>query len=644
MANEFKVKNGLITPTIAFGVQSIATTGGTTTCTVATPFYTIFTGTQGQTMVLPDATTLKAGWKYGIDNSSTQSIEVKTNGGSSFWLIAPGCDLYITCTGIGTAAGTWEKDYAAAKLANGKVLTVSNTLTFTGTDASSVAFGTGGTVLYSGGALGTPTSGVLTNCTGTASSLTAGSVTTNANLTGPITSIGNATSIASQTGTGTKFVMDTRPRLATCMTIDTVPLTRIKFNIAGEVTGGVSSGTQAYGMAVGPVINSDVTVFYKGFNSTYTTEAATFAISNVMQFSAMQGALGAGSSVTNQYGFYTDASLIGATYNFGFYGNIPAATGRYNLYMSGTAVNYLVGSTGIGVAPPATTGDLAVKEQILSTTTYSATTGAGNIALNSATGNRLDFAAIGYAPPAYTTRSTGTKICLWPSVAAASVDYALGIDAGELWTSVPASTESFKWYAGTALAGTLSGTGNFTAVGNVAGVDIKASGSVGVGAVTPSTYDITLGGQVNRYIASERQTIANTVGTHLYLIASSAAVAATDKAGGTLVLRSGLSTGAGTGDVYIQTATNTAASTTDNTYITAFRASNNKIGFYGVTPVVRAAATTAATAVAPAGGTGAAAGGWDTAAHRDTAIAAINNLMTRVAQLETILTNLGLSA
>lgn len=63
--------------------------------------------------------------------------------------------------------------------------------------------------------LGTPTSGVLTNCTGTAAGLTAGNVTTNANLTGPITSSGNATSIASQTGTGTKFVMDTSPTLVT---------------------------------------------------------------------------------------------------------------------------------------------------------------------------------------------------------------------------------------------------------------------------------------------------------------------------------------------------------------------------------------------------------------------------------------------
>ncbi len=64
-------------------------------------------------------------------------------------------------------------------------------------------------------ALGTPSSGIATNLTGTAAGLTAGTVTTNANLSGPITSIGNVTSVGSQTGTGSNFVMDTSPTLIT---------------------------------------------------------------------------------------------------------------------------------------------------------------------------------------------------------------------------------------------------------------------------------------------------------------------------------------------------------------------------------------------------------------------------------------------
>ena len=45
-------------------------------------------------------------------------------------------------------------------------------------------------------ALGTPASGIMTNVTGTAAGLTAGTVTTNANLTGVVTSTGNNTAIA----------------------------------------------------------------------------------------------------------------------------------------------------------------------------------------------------------------------------------------------------------------------------------------------------------------------------------------------------------------------------------------------------------------------------------------------------------------
>lgn len=61
--------------------------------------------------------------------------------------------------------------------------------------ALATAVGSAGGVVTNGGALGTPSSGVGTNLTGTASGLTAGHVTTNANLTGPVTSVGNATTI-----------------------------------------------------------------------------------------------------------------------------------------------------------------------------------------------------------------------------------------------------------------------------------------------------------------------------------------------------------------------------------------------------------------------------------------------------------------
>jgi hypothetical protein len=91
--------------------------------------------------------------------------------------------------------------------------------------ALGIAVGTAGGVVTNGGALGTPSSGVGTNLTGTASGLTAGHVTTNANLTGVITSSGNATSfgtfassvlaaaLTDETGTGSA-VFGTAPTIS----------------------------------------------------------------------------------------------------------------------------------------------------------------------------------------------------------------------------------------------------------------------------------------------------------------------------------------------------------------------------------------------------------------------------------------------
>ena len=54
----------------------------------------------------------------------------------------------------------------------------------------------------------------------------------------------------------------------------------------------------------------------------------------------------------NQYGFYCAALTKGATLNAAFYGAVASATGRWNLYMSGTAQNYLAGNLGIGATVP----------------------------------------------------------------------------------------------------------------------------------------------------------------------------------------------------------------------------------------------------------------------------------------------------
>jgi hypothetical protein len=102
---------------------------------------------------------------------------------------------------------------------------------------------------------------------------------------------------------------------------------------------------------------------------------------------------------------------------------------------------------------------LTAAGQFQSTQANNTATGGGQIYLNGATGNRIDFNGNGVAAPAFTTRSAGTKIVLYPQLDASNVDYAFGIDNGTLWSSVPTTSQQFKWYAGTTNIATLSGTG-----------------------------------------------------------------------------------------------------------------------------------------------------------------------------------------
>jgi hypothetical protein len=58
--------------------------------------------------------------------------------------------------------------------------------------------------------------------------------------------------------------------------------------------------------------------------------------------------LGAGSTVTNQFGFSATSSLTGATNNYGFFSSIASGTGRFNFYANGPAANVFAGTTSIG--------------------------------------------------------------------------------------------------------------------------------------------------------------------------------------------------------------------------------------------------------------------------------------------------------
>jgi hypothetical protein len=123
-----------------------------------------------------------------------------------------------------------------------------------------------------------------------------------------------------------------------------------RFRFGGNITGAVNCS----GIFYTPTIQSDVTTAASVFTSQASTVDAAFTLATLSHFQAVQSTITGGSRTapTNQVGFNVSASLIGATNNFGFQGNIPSGTGRWNLYMGGTADNYLAGNLGIGTTSP----------------------------------------------------------------------------------------------------------------------------------------------------------------------------------------------------------------------------------------------------------------------------------------------------
>lgn len=133
--------------------------------------------------------------------------------------------------------------------------------------------------------------------------------------------------------------------------------TELPVNISYLTTRSAAHGGAgtAYGYYNADTAQSSVTTSYASFISDPRTQATSFTLTNMRHFVAQQGTIGIGSSITTQTGFYAVSSLTGATNNYGFRGNIGAGTGRYNLYMDGTAQNYLAGVTSIGTTPLSTT-------------------------------------------------------------------------------------------------------------------------------------------------------------------------------------------------------------------------------------------------------------------------------------------------
>ena len=100
--------------------------------------------------------------------------------------------------------------------------------------------------------------------------------------------------------------------------------------------------------------------------------------------------------------------------------------------------------------------DVEITKNLKISKPWSATS--GNINLTDSTGNYIFWNNSGLGGPTFNTRSVGTKLVLYPSIATANCDYALGIDNGILWFSTPSTTQTHRFYTGITVALDISST------------------------------------------------------------------------------------------------------------------------------------------------------------------------------------------
>jgi hypothetical protein len=230
------------------GFASIAASGTTTTLTSSSASNYVVTGSGGQTIQLPDATTLVNGALFSFNNNqSSGTIVVKNNSSTTIATIQSGGYISIVLLSNSIAAGSWDvHNYAPSNVSwstntfdypgsitsatwNGNVVTynrggtgqssafVAGGIVYGGTTSALAvtSAGTSGQVLTSGGT-GSPTWSTPTTGTVTSVAATAG---TGISISGsPITSSGTLTitntapdQTVALTGSGTTTVTGTYP-------------------------------------------------------------------------------------------------------------------------------------------------------------------------------------------------------------------------------------------------------------------------------------------------------------------------------------------------------------------------------------------------------------------------------------------------
>ena len=113
----------------------------------------------------------------------------------------------------------------------------------------------------------------------------------------------------------------------------------------------ITGGTNPVGYYITSAVDGDIAGLVNGIGyiSAITASGST-AVPELTHLVVTGGT--STTKPTVQNGFVVAGGMTDGVSNRGFVGQLNAATDRWNLYMSGTANNYLAGNTGIGVSVP----------------------------------------------------------------------------------------------------------------------------------------------------------------------------------------------------------------------------------------------------------------------------------------------------
>lgn len=434
------------------GIQNVSITTNATTDTITfagsqdPSFHTVTSNGAGDDVFVISATNSHANTKVSIDNTT-----------------AGGREYRIYNTGTGSAIGTagsfiiYDADATAVRL----TIASDGTVTIPGQIVNSVTTGTAPFTVASTTVVTNLNADKLDGQDGSyyqnASNLNAGTLPAGQfpALTGDITTTAGSLTTAIAAGVivnadinASAAIADTK--LGTISTADKVSLSAL------NIDGGTDIGAA--------LVDADLIIVDDGGAGTNRKAAVTRITDYV--FGKVSGDITIASNGS--------ASIAANSVTLG-----TDTTGNYVATVAGTTDQ--VNVSGSGSETAAVTLSLPQSIATTSTPTFgsvtlSAASGA-KATLSGATSNWVEWGSAGSAAPAFTTRSAGTKLVLNPTLAAAAVDYGFGIESSTLWASVDTTSSSFKWYGGTTLAATLSGTGNLTLVGDLAvnGADITTT-------------------------------------------------------------------------------------------------------------------------------------------------------------------------